>query len=68
MFERKEIISDMAKSVEALINSRNYHCMSFFLPTDGEERVECINPVLLDGEKYKEVDKLIEDLKNNFSV
>ena len=37
--------------------------LKVFIPIEGETRVECINPVLLNEEKYKEVEKVFEEAK-----
>lgn len=37
----------------------------FYLPTNGEPRIECINPVVLNEEQFKEYDEIITDLKNS---
>lgn len=38
------------------------------IPTrEGESRVECINPVLLDKEQYAEVERKIEGIKKEVS-
>lgn len=39
--------------------------VTLFLPTDGEIRVECINPVVLNEEQFKEYDEIITNLKNS---
>ena len=41
--------------------------LKVFIPIDGETRVECINPVLLNEEKYKEVEKVFNDAKEKLT-
>jgi len=41
----------------------------FFFPTDGDERVECINPVLIkEDDEYRKLINMIEDVKTKFSI
>ena len=42
--------------------------MAFFLPTDGEERIECINPVMMHDADMEKVNQMIQDLASNFDV
>lgn len=37
----------------------------FYLPTDGDIRVECINPVVLNEEQFKEYDEIITAVKGS---
>ncbi len=54
-------------AIKQEIHGRNI--LGLFLPTNGDERVECINPVIInDIEKLKEIDKLILDIKNKFQI
>ena len=40
---------------------------AIYMPIDdGETRVDCINPVLLDAEKYKEVQESVELFETEF--
>lgn len=68
MFETPQIIQEMSLSVESLINSKGYNAIAFFLPTNNEERVECINPIILSNEEYSNVEKLLKDLETNFDI
>jgi len=41
----------------------------FFLPTDGEEKITCVNPVYIDEQKdFDRLNDLIEDLTNKFQI
>jgi hypothetical protein len=63
-----DIIRAFADSVNNAIAQREANCMAFFLPTDGEERIECINPVMLHEADMKKVDQMIQDLASNFDI
>ena len=63
-----DIIRAFADSVNNAIAQREANCMAFFLPTDGEERIECINPVMMHEADMKKVDQMIQDLATNFDI
>lgn len=63
-----DIIRAFADSVNNAITQREANCMAFFLPTDGEERIECINPVMMHEADMKKVDQMIQDLASNFDI
>ena len=63
-----DIIKSFADSVNNAIAQREANCMAFFLPTDGEERIECINPVLMHEADMEKVNQMIQDLAKNFDI
>jgi hypothetical protein len=68
MMRNKDIIVPFTESVNNAIAIREANAMAFFLPTEGEERIECINPLTVPEEKIEEINKIIEDLKKNFDI
>lgn len=68
MMTNREIIVPFTESVNNALAIREANAMAFFLPTDGPERIECINPLTVPDEKIEEVNKIIEDLKKNFDI
>lgn len=68
MMRQKEILGPFASSINQMISQKKLNAIAFFLPTDGEERVECINPVIAPKEKIEEIEKIISDIKTQFSV
>ena len=63
-----DIVQPFANSVNDALAQREANAMAFFLPTDGEERIECINPIQVSKPNMKKIDKLIEDLTTNFDI
>jgi hypothetical protein len=63
-----DIIRAFADSVNNAIAQREANCMAFFLPTDGEERIECINPVMMHDADMEKVNQMIQDLASNFDI
>jgi hypothetical protein len=68
MMKVKEIMEPFANSVNSIINVKKLNAIAFFLPTDGEERVECINPVIAPKEEMEKVSKIIDDIQKSFGV
>lgn len=69
LFNDKTLLSEYAKSIQSYLESRGDNVRMFFLPTDGEEKVECINPKYISESKDIELlDKMIEDIKTKFDV
>lgn len=64
----KEIIIPFTESVDNLIKKKDLNVLAFFMPTDDEERIECLNPKLLSESQMTNVDKIIQDLSKNFDV
>lgn len=68
MMQNPQIIQPFAESVNYMIEQKNANMMAFFLPTTGEERVECINPVMLSEPDMEKVQKMIKEIQEQFSV
>ena len=63
-----QIIKPFADSVNDALSIRKANAMAFFIPTKGEERVECINPIMVKDADMEEINKMVEDIKASFSV
>jgi hypothetical protein len=63
-----EIMGHIAQSIDRAISERELNAIAFFVPTDGEERIECINPVLVHEADMERIDKIIQDLSKNFDI
>lgn len=68
MMMNPDIIKPFAESVNDALTQRQANAMAFFLPTDGEERIECINPVQVAEADMEKINKIVEDLTKNFDV
>jgi hypothetical protein len=68
MMKNKEIMQPFASSVNNIINVKNFNAIAFFLPTDGEERVECINPLVTPEVEMEKINNLINDISKTFSI
>lgn len=68
MMKQREILQPFASSINQMINQKKLNAIAFFLPTDGEERVECINPVVTPKVEMDKIEQIILDIKKQFSV
>ena len=68
MMKEKEIIVPFTESVNEMLAKRNSNVVAFFIPTNGEERVECINPTIVNTADMEKINKMVEDIKENFSI
>jgi hypothetical protein len=64
-----EIRNQYAKSVEEYFNKKGDDVRIFFIPTDTEERLECVNPKFIDDKNtYDKLVKDLEEVKIKFDV
>lgn len=63
--ESMNIISETLK--EAL-DAKGVNAVTLFVPTDSEERIECINPVIATEEQISQINKLISDIEKAFDI
>ena len=68
MMKQAEIIKPFAEAVNQMLAHKEANALAFFIPTKGEERVECINPVIMKEADMEKVNKIIEDIQKNFMV
>ena len=69
LFTEREMIASYGDNVRQYLESRGDDVRLFFLPTDSEERIECINPLYIDDQnEFDKLNDLIEDLNNKFQV
>lgn len=68
MMKQKEIITPFVEAVNNMLHQKNANALAFFLPTAGEERIECINPVIIKEADMEKINAIVEDIKTNFSV
>jgi hypothetical protein len=68
MMKIKEIIQPFADSVNTMLAHKNANAMAFFIPTKGEERVECINPSIVAEADMAKINAMVEDIKKSFAI
>lgn len=68
MMMNSDIIQPFANSVNDALAQRNANAMAFFIPTDGEERIECINPIQVAEADMEKINTMVEDIRKNFDI
>lgn len=64
-----EIREQYSKSVEEYFNHKGDDVRIFFIPTDTEERLECVNPKFIDDKNtYDQLVKDLEEVKLKFDI
>ena len=70
----REALSDsrigqpFVESINEMIKIKKLNMIAFFMPTDGEERIECINPVTATKEQMEKINKMIDEINNQFGL
>lgn len=65
---QSDIMRPFADSMNDVIAKKNANAIALFIPTDGEERVECINPVIVAEADMSKINQMIEDIKKSFAI
>ena len=68
MMQNKDIIIPFSESINHTLAIKKANAMALFIPTDDVERVECLNPVVMDKKTNEEVQSIIEDIKKSFDI
>lgn len=68
LMQNKEIMVPVADHIDRTLAARDSNAIAFFIPTDGEERIECINPVVMEEVEMAKIHKIVDDLKKNFDI
>lgn len=68
MMKMKDIIQPFAESINNMLAHKNANALAFFLPTQGEERVECINPSIIAEADMVKINQMVEDIKTSFAI
>lgn len=68
MMQNKDIIIPFTNSINNTLAIKNANAMALFIPTDDVERVECLNPVVMDKKTNEEVQTIINDIKKSFDI
>ena len=63
-----DIIEPFSESINSTLALKDANAMALFLPTDGEERIECINPKIINPETQEKVDVLINSITKEFEI
>jgi len=69
LFTNREMIATYGENVKQYLENRGDDVRLFFLPTEEQENIVCVNPVYIeDQNEFDKLNDLIEDLTNKFQV
>jgi hypothetical protein len=69
LFSNREMIETYGENVKQYLENRGDDVRLFFLPTEEQEKIVCVNPVYIeDQNEFNKLNDLIEDLTNKFQV
>ncbi len=66
--QNREIMAILNENMNRIIEEKGANIISIIIPTDGEERIECINPVMLEKPDMDKINKLVDDIKKTFDI
>ena len=62
------VIQPFVNSVNDVLTQREANAMAFFLPTDKEPKIECINPIQLQETDMEHVNTVLSELTKAFDM
>jgi hypothetical protein len=62
------MITYLSATIEQVIEQKKMNAVAFFLPTDTEERIECINPAIVPADEMEKINKMVKDIQDQFSI
>jgi len=68
MMNNPQIIQPFADSVNNILAQKDANAIAFFLPTDDNERIECINPKQIEPVEMDKINTIIANLVENFDM
>lgn len=68
LMANKQIFVPFAQSVNDNIAARKANIMAFFLPTDGEEKISCINPNQVNPVDMAKINAMVEEIAKQFDI
>lgn len=68
MMNNPQIVQPFADSVNNILAQKDANAIAFFLPTDENERIECINPKQVEPAEMDRINTIVADLVENFDM
>jgi len=69
LFANSELVASYGENVKKYLDEKGDNVRLFFMPTDRDEKIVCINPLYIEDEdEYEKIDSLIEELSEQLSV
>ena len=69
LFANSELVASYGENVKKYLDEKGDNVRLFFMPTDRDEKIVCINPLYIEDEdEYEKIESLIEELSDQLSV
>ena len=68
LMSNSEIMVPFTEAIDQIIKQKDFNALALFMPTDGEERVECINPVVTPKIEMDKIYRMIDDISKQFGL
>lgn len=68
MMQQPSILKAFSDFVNDTIAKRDANIMAFFIPTDDNERVECINPLIATEEEKGRISEMLDGMTKEFNL
>jgi len=65
LFANSELVASYGENVKKYLDEKGDNVRLFFMPTDTEEKIVCINPLYIETkDEYNKIDSLIKELES----
>jgi len=65
LFTNKQLVAAYGDNVKKYLDEKGDNVRLFFMPTDGEEKIVCINPLYIETkDEYDKINTLIKELES----
>ena len=68
LLQNAEIAGPFVQTINDILLNRDANAIALFLATEGNERVECVNPQIANPEQKEKIDALIAKLESDFEI
>ncbi len=68
MFESPELVKSYSDGVQSGMEQVGLKAMYFFLPTEGEDRIDCINPKIVSAKDFAETKEKLERIQKMVDI
>jgi len=69
LFKQKELVSSYGANVKKYLDEKGDNVRLFFMPTENNEKIVCINPLYIGDEKeFEKLNTLIGELEEKFQL
>ena len=66
--ENPQLQMQFKEGLNKYIENSKVNMMGFVLPTDGEERIECLNPVVTPQDDMEKIVEMLKDMEKKFDI